>query len=245
MNTIIDDGNDDDDSYVSLNSLFFIELKKLTNGAGGGGGAGGVEADMDVDEDEDEDAPSKTCYITNEPLDPETKIILDCKHEFNYEPLYHEVKQQKLGHNSYRRKHLGPNQIRCPYCRHVQNKILPYHPSVPGIEKIRTINYSTNNSMTRQKCSYIIKSGKNKGILCGTPCYFGMCTKHMVFENKRAQAQAQKCIPVKFDSTEKKSLEELMKFKIPDLKKLAKQLGGKKYSKLNKKDLVAFIHSLY
>jgi hypothetical protein len=36
-----------------------------------------------------------------------------------------------------------------------------------------------------------------------------------------------------------------MKFKIPDLKKLAKQLGGKKYSKLNKKDLVAFIHSLY
>ena len=244
MNTIIDDGNNDDDSYVSLNSLFFQELKKLTNGAGAGAGSGiggGVETDMDVDEDED--APSKTCYITNEPLDPDTKIILECKHEFNYEPLYHEVKQQKLGHNSYRRKHLGPNQIRCPYCRHVQNKILPYHPSVPGIEKIRTINYPTNLSMTRQKCSYIIKSGKNKGLQCGTPCYFGMCTKHMVAENKRVQAQA--CIPVKFDSTEKKSIEELMKFKIPDLKKLAKQLGGEKYSKLNKKDLVAFIHSLY
>lgn len=241
MNTIIDDGNDDDDSYVSLNSLFFKELKKLTNGAGAGAGCGGVEADVDVDEDEE--GPSKTCYITNEPLNPETKIVLECKHEFNYEPLYHEVKQQKLGHNSYRRKHLGPNQIRCPYCRHVQNKILPYHPSVPGIEKIRTINYPTNHSMTRQKCSYIIKSGKNKGLQCGIPCYFGMCSKHMVAENKRAQAQA--CIPVKFDSTEKKSLEELMKFKIPDLKKLAKQLGGKKYSKLNKKDLVAFIHSLY
>jgi hypothetical protein len=36
-----------------------------------------------------------------------------------------------------------------------------------------------------------------------------------------------------------------MKFKLPELRNLAKHLGGKKYSRLNKKDLVAFIHSLY
>lgn len=230
-----------DGDQASLNCLFFEELNKLFKKEECLDGHSNIETKVVASEE------ISSCYITNEPLDEKTKIVLECNHEFNYEPLFNEVKQQKLGHNSYRRKHLANNQIRCPYCRHVQNKILPYHPGISSVEKIRCINHPAALSISNGTCDYVMKSGKNKGNKCEIACYFGYCTKHLVSIEKQKQKDNHNGALVKNGNTEfeKQTPTQLMKFKLPELRNLAKHMGGKKYSRLNKKDLVAFIHSLY
>lgn len=76
-----------------------------------------------------------TCLITNTPLTA-FHVELSCGHRFNYSPLYQEVLRQKgrTGIYSYFEK-IGPNQIKCPYCRSITNRLLPYlgnspHPTI-------------------------------------------------------------------------------------------------------------------
>ena len=67
---------------------------------------------------------SKRCLISKQPLD-NTRIKLMCGHEFNYNPLYREIKKQKTHHNHLSIIRLKKNQIQCPYCRNIQDKVLP------------------------------------------------------------------------------------------------------------------------
>ena len=72
---------------------------------------------------------SGECLISKEPLG-QTKISLECGHAFNYVPLLNEVVKQKCGHRTTEVVKLRLNQVKCPYCRNIQNLVLPYCPSL-------------------------------------------------------------------------------------------------------------------
>jgi hypothetical protein len=131
------------------------------------------------------------CLLTKEPL-KNVHIVLACGHKFNYVPLYREVIAQKtIGASSagyYTSHSLKRNEIKCPYCRNVQDKLLPYL-QYDGVKRIHSINHPANMSMTSQLCTYSTNSASmvsNKGRKsapckeCAIECHNGtfVCKKH-------------------------------------------------------------------
>ena len=126
----------------------------------------------------------KKCLISNEPL-IDGYITLECKHSFNYEELYHEITRQKTSVNKMEIQRLRPNQIKCPYCRHIQTGLLPYYRDYP---KVMYVNHPVKYQMCPNKCSYTFKSGKRKGQPCSKPCHYAYC----VTCDKKIQKQKMK-----------------------------------------------------
>lgn len=127
------------------------------------------------------------CLLTKEPLNS-VHIVLTCGHKFNYIPLYREVIAQKTiglsSHGYFTSQSLKKNEIKCPYCRNIQDKLLPYL-EYEGIKKLTSVNYPSKLSMTAQPCNYsaILKPNKNKKSSCkehAIEYYNGIyvCKKH-------------------------------------------------------------------
>lgn len=100
--------------------------------------------DNHVDDSTDD---AHRCLITDDLLE-EDCVVLECGHRFNYAPLLEDIKRHKQQFN--RREsdqgRLTRNQIRCPYCRHIQNYLLPYrqnYPMVNGVNYLRKTNIDT------------------------------------------------------------------------------------------------------
>lgn len=87
------------------------------------------------------DTNNNVCLITDEPLEANS-ITLTCNHKFNYVPLYKDLVNHKRKFNTMESSGaLKPGEIRCPYCRHKQNFVLPYYeelclPKVSGINEV-------------------------------------------------------------------------------------------------------------
>tara|TARA_X000000368_G_scaffold404912_1_gene381485 strand:+ start:603 stop:1565 length:963 start_codon:yes stop_codon:yes gene_type:complete len=126
------------------------------------------------------------CLISNEPLLHNTKITLLCKHSFNYEPLFKEIKIQKTRFNNLETQRLKTYQIKCPYCRTTQNGILPYK---TGYSKIDYVNWPEKYAYKPYKCGYIFLSGKKKGHSCNRPCSEKHCKQHIRIIQKRKLKQ--------------------------------------------------------
>ena len=171
------------------------------------------------------------CLIDGTPL-KSTYITLECGHKFNYESLLNDVYEEKYSrfknyaYYSYSSTRLCDNQLRCPYCRQIQENILPYIPEIYS-KKIRGVNYPLSLSMGNNKCNYIFKSGKNKGRLCSKKCYRKQCNQHYKPE-------------ISYDTIERNE-ESLKKLTLQELKKMAKHFHQKKYSTLKKNDLIKMI----
>jgi hypothetical protein len=103
------------------------------------------------------------CLITNMPL-TQYFVTLECKHKFNYLPIFNEVQNQKLKINSLNIVHLDHTQIMCPYCRAKNNHILPFHEEL----KVNKI-YGINTLDTTYKLPIEFTSGKK------TECVLGSC----------------------------------------------------------------------
>jgi len=88
--------------------------------------------------DHEESNNNDVCLITDEKL-TENFVTLDCGHKFNYLPLFNDILNHKKKFNSLESKHLNNEQIRCPYCRNKQNKLLPYYENM-GIKKVTGVN---------------------------------------------------------------------------------------------------------
>lgn len=108
------------------------------------------------------------CLITNVPL-MKSCITLDCNHKFNYLPLYNDILNHKKNFNKLERRILKSSEIRCPYCRNIQNKLLPYH-EMSGVKLVHGVNYfdetvdkiskvtaPTNDSYFHGACAYSMK----------------------------------------------------------------------------------------
>ena len=167
------------------------------------------------------------CLISGEPIEP-LHIKLECGHSFNYTPLFKDLQSYKCttksgGHTYSDYLYLKEHQIRCPYCRQVQEKILPYLPNVEQI-KVRGVNYPPSLSMGNNDCSYVFKTGKNKNGSCGKKCFRETCNQHY---NPT----------VSYENIEM-SCDSLYKMSVTELKKFAKHNKLKKYSTLRKTELI-------
>jgi hypothetical protein len=92
------------------------------------------------------------CLITDEPL-TEHSVKLDCGHNFNYIPLYHDVANHKQKYNVMESSvgALKTAEIRCPYCRIKHPKVLPYHEEL-GLPKLNGVNAVFKDKL----CAYLI-----------------------------------------------------------------------------------------
>ena len=61
------------------------------------------------------------------------------------------------------------NQIKCPYCRHICNNLLPYR-ELDHVEKLYGINYPEKYIMPDYKCIWKFKAGPKKNTLCQLEC---------------------------------------------------------------------------
>jgi len=93
-----------------------------------------------LDEDDNLNEESNLCLITDQPL-TDKFVQLQCGHKFNYSPLFLDIKnhKQKFNHLEGGTTQLKINEIRCPYCRHKHEGILPYYPEL-GFPKINGVN---------------------------------------------------------------------------------------------------------
>lgn len=123
-------------------------------------------------EEEDDDL----CLISNETLEDD-HIKLDCGHKFNYQSILKEITQQKKG-NKLEITKLKKNQMKCPYCRYIQNGLLPHRESYA---KILYVNWPSELSLLPNNCVYTFKSGKRKGEKCNKKCLDEKCKMHIKY----------------------------------------------------------------
>ena len=152
-------------NYIIEDNLNFFELIKNTS----------------VKNTYDEDV----CLISGSILD-KNHITLDCNHKFNYVPLYNDIIQQKLTYNSNNLKKLKINEITCPYCRRINNRLIPYIPIYKNVEKLNGVNNPKEFCIKCNTCEWIFKSGKQKNKSCKNIAFnskFGLlCETHWKFK---------------------------------------------------------------
>lgn len=133
-------------------------------------------------EDIDDNKTNDLCLISGEKLN-NTHIALECGHKFNYEPIVKEITQLK---NKYQRTlestHMRKYDIKCPYCRNIQNTLLPY---LIGFPKFLNVNSPISKTYMPHNCKYKFKRGINKSKTCGEKCYGEYCLFHFKAEQKK------------------------------------------------------------
>jgi hypothetical protein len=158
------------------------------------------------------------CLITQMPLS-DNYITLECNHKFNYLPLYNEVVKQKACLNSLETTRLKINEIKCPYCRNINKKILPFI-DIYGVNIVKGVNYPKHLTMKLHSCEWIFKTGKNKGICCNKPAFK---TENGTYCDKHNNSLIKK--------TNLPNIEDYSsitkKYKISDLKNILKSLNLK------------------
>lgn len=136
--TVEDDGDID----------FFEALKKISHPNAK------ANATTDIN-DTHTHADDNSCLITYQPLNA-FHVQLKCGHKFNYEPLYQEVIRQKgrLGTHSFH-QHIASHEMKCPYCRSMTNRLLPYIGTSPHpvIKRITGVNAPAHMCMPGVPCS--------------------------------------------------------------------------------------------
>jgi len=125
-------------------------------------------------------ATDAECLISGTSLD-DTHVSLMCGHRFNYIPIYEDVIQQKYRRNQLEVVTLGKNNIKCPYCNNVQDKLLPYR-EMDGVRRLLAVNSPDSCCMTLYECPYVMKSGKRKGEACSKGCNTTYCKSHMKYD---------------------------------------------------------------
>jgi len=151
---------------------FFSELSKIIESTNTDNA---TSNDSDINAHEPSNAIISTpshdniCLISKEILHP-NHITLVCNHKFNYIPIYKEVLYQKTKFNTlYEVTKLNSNQIKCPYCRTITNKLLPFIP-YPGVKLAKTIHSSGNDCIPVAKCSHVTKKRNYDTDCCETKC---------------------------------------------------------------------------
>ena len=178
----------------------------------------------------EKDTKNKTevCLISNTKLEENNSIILQCGHTFNYLPLLNDIYQSKYPSNNtyFNVNYLKINQVRCPYCRQVQDTLLPYFPDIDK-KKIKGVNYPLRFGMGKHSCNYVFKSGKSKEMMCGKGCYRVKC--HIHYKPQQST--------IDYSKIERTS-ESLKNYNMSVLLNIAKYYKLKGVSKLIKNDLI-------
>ena len=133
------------------------------------------------------------CLISNMPLE-NNYITLNCKHQFNYESLFEEIRNQKKI-NYMETKRVSHSQMKCPYCRTITNKILPYFASY-NHQLIYGVNSPERYALSIYECEYVFKSGTQKNnTCCKSACKSGFgifCNSHYKMMEKKKNKENNK-----------------------------------------------------
>jgi hypothetical protein len=159
---------------------------------------------------------------------------MQCGHAFNYEPLFQEVVLQKshkhaFAHDTIR---LSVNQMKCPYCRRVNSKILPYVP-LPGCTlKMKGVNSPSAFCMPGKTCSWIFKSGKRKGLSCGCAAYEDADGIACALHRRLMKTAKQGTVNGEIGEVHTHDARSLHKLKVVDLREILRsknlRVGGRK-----------------
>ena len=136
---------------------------------------------------QNETNPVPVCLLTNEPLTINC-ITLDCKHIFNYLPLYKEVCYQKQD-NCLETTYLSINEIKCPYCRVVTPKLLPYIADPGVVQKKKGVNFPLKYCMKLHTCGWI--GNKGKGKQCSADAYTTVQGTYCIQHQNKVKKQQQ------------------------------------------------------
>ena len=147
---------DDETEGQSCENDFFNKLKCMTQNKCVGD---------DSNHDTHTDDTDKFCLLTKEALD-DIHVTLNCGHKFNYIPLYKEVVIQKTSagmttNGYYNSLTLRLNEMKCPYCRRVQDKLLPFL-KYDNIKKLRGVNAPESVCMKARVCEHVETASKRK-----------------------------------------------------------------------------------
>ena len=140
-----------------------------------------------LENDNVEVSSNEKCLISNEDLES-NYIKLECGHCFNYECLYNEIVYQKtkkiLDNNR-----LKINEMKCPYCRNISSKLLPYY-KYYNVNYIRGVNGPNNLSMILNRCQHKSKNKNNKEQCNNSGCitkYGIFCNKHFKYTQEEEE----------------------------------------------------------
>lgn len=142
-----------------------------------------IQADISIDSQNTTNDYNNVCLISNLPL-TDNFVTLECKHKFNYMPLYNDLVNHKKKYNTMERKTLKCTEIRCPYCRNIQNKLLPYYDDI-AVSKVHGVNHINESTLIMNQfdnvsCKSYIAGNCSHVYLCndGTtmPCTNSMVT---------------------------------------------------------------------
>jgi len=105
------------------------------------------------------------CLLTKEALN-DIHVTLSCGHKFNYISLYKEVVIQKTSagmttNGYYNSCTLRLNEMKCPYCRRVQDKLLPFL-NYDDVKRLRGVNGPESLCMKARMCEHIETNQKSK-----------------------------------------------------------------------------------
>jgi hypothetical protein len=82
----------------------------------------------DTESDTGDDSKShEGCMITQTPLSSD-HVTLECGHKFNYDAIFNDIYYHKKRFHDMESSRLKGTQLRCPYCRNIQNCLLPCPP---------------------------------------------------------------------------------------------------------------------
>jgi hypothetical protein len=140
------------------------------------------------EEDNINNKDCKVCLISNTEL-IDNSVKLRCGHQFNYDDIFDEIKYQKKQHHHNETQKLSNTQIKCPYCRTIQNGLLPWY---KGKNKCTGVNWPAKYQYKPNKCVYTYLSGKRKGSPCDKPCMNKYCTNHEKIMKIRLEKQKDK-----------------------------------------------------
>jgi len=162
---------------------------------------------------EDKEDDDKYCLISNVELEKDY-VELICGHKFNYSSIYNEVYNQKHKTTHLETQRLSKNQIKCPYCRRVQNGLLI---SREGYDNVKYVNWPISLQYKPYKCAYIFLSGKRKNQKCEKQCSSKYCKNHEKIISKRLEKQKVKLEKKNAKLKKKKEiLEKNIKQKVGD-----------------------------
>lgn len=127
-----------------------------------------IEDNLSFFEELEKEEPSTSeniCYISNLPLE-EDHITLKCGHKFNSFYIFNEFFNKRFERFMYIHSKLLTIKLKCPYCRNLQDEVIPYREK-KGISKIYGINDSDcENYKLNWKCQYIKKTSQ----ICHSNC---------------------------------------------------------------------------
>jgi hypothetical protein len=200
------------------------------------------------------------CLISNMPL-TENFVKMECGHKFNYIPLYNDILNHKKKFNIMEHKSLKNIEIRCPYCRKVQQELLPYH-KYPGVKEVHGVNYFdptvvlknqcaccnyTNMTFITGKCEYVLEE---KGEKCPNTSvllleqnnkYYCLYHKYKMSNDLAKKLKLDKIAFKKkqIEEEKQKKLEEKMKAKEDKMKAKEDKMKAKEELKeINKKEKI-------